>query len=730
MQLFKRVLLSLFPDDIVGQSVNPASMFISFISTKDFFSVINRKIVENYKLNLFDVTMDPFEFKIWFGESHIKTKDIDTYYGYSATANLNGYRFFSPANVSNALSLVSALYVKDIFRKYPPEYYLHFLYSVYLLSFVFLSRIKIFPYKEKELNYNRCVDLFFAFYDFVFQQTGKKPDPKLMSAIKKDILHQTEIFFLLLPVYQECNRLFVHAGVSDKDMYAWLFYDELKEDDLMSAYKDFIDSYPKRTKTTGFSVIETRLLHTILPADILLKYLFLDADMFLITETVVAKLFDKKILDGYLAQFRKDEAWIADFLFYITDYRHFKKNFFSGVQKYIITLFRNEEHGLPQEDLDDVMSSIGDDIENIEWFAIPERIKKESKLMEKILNFYITFVGGFWISRGDSFFLRLCKSDLITDVLGSLPLQDEKNYTLTFYGSLLYQYGKNVFYYKYTADNVRAGKQKFVLPKKPTSKNIYSNISLLKSFDENFLAILLQDINPKDIRIYLKHKKLLDLFRWLLWQQISDLVTSKPLDFLQSVYGSIAQHLVDIPDIIRVFHKYFTPQDLFHIKENVYNMDFWIAQAFFQELHGRKIRLSDNYSDTAILGIFSFVRETLFGFVLYLTYLQTQETKAKKIHKDLLMKIYIRHVLFLDDYYDEKITKIIEDVMDTFQEILIQWISLDDNQDYLRIAFDNRLQFTSGKADLYKKCAGEDYLWFTWFLKNITYYNKRFIIPK
>jgi len=277
----------------------------------------------------------------------------------------------------------------------------------------------------------------------------------------------------------------------------------------------------------------------------------------------------------------------------------------------------------------------------------------------------------------------------------------------------LYQYGKNVFYYKYTADNVRAGKQKFVLPKKPTSKNIYSNISLLKSFDENFLAILLQDINPKDIRIYLKHKKLLELFRGLLGQQISDLVTSKPLAFIQSVYGSIAQHLVDIPDITKILYKHFTQQDLFHLKENVYNMDFWISQAFFQGLHGKKIRLSDNYSDTALLGIFAFVRETLFGFILYLTYLQTQETKTKKIHKDLLMKIYIRHILFLDEYYDEKISKIIEDVMDTFQEILIQRISLDDNQDYLKIALDNWLQFTSGKADLYKKCAGEDYLWFT-----------------
>ena len=63
MQLFKRALLSIFPEEISNQNINPASMFISFISTKEFFSVINRKIVENYKLNLFDIALDPFEFK-------------------------------------------------------------------------------------------------------------------------------------------------------------------------------------------------------------------------------------------------------------------------------------------------------------------------------------------------------------------------------------------------------------------------------------------------------------------------------------------------------------------------------------------------------------------------------------------------------------------------------------------------------------------------------------------
>jgi hypothetical protein len=64
MKLFRQLLLSLFPQEIIHQTMNPASMFVSFISPKQFFSVINRKIVENYKLNLFDIGLDPFEVKV------------------------------------------------------------------------------------------------------------------------------------------------------------------------------------------------------------------------------------------------------------------------------------------------------------------------------------------------------------------------------------------------------------------------------------------------------------------------------------------------------------------------------------------------------------------------------------------------------------------------------------------------------------------------------------------
>ncbi len=709
-------------------------MFISFISTKEFFSVINRKIVENYKLNLFDVTLDPFEFKIGFGENlSIKPKDIDTYYSYCATANLNGYRFFSPANIANNLSLVVSLYVKDIFRPYPPEYYLNFLYTIFLLSFVFLSRIKIFPYKDREKNYNWFVEIMFSFYEFVFQQTGKKIDSTIIKTLKKSLLNQIELFFLLFAVYKNFNTLFVHQYVSDKDLYAWLFYDELRGSDK-SIYAEFVENHKEYTTKKTFSSVETKVMQSILPADILLRYLFIDSDMFLITDTVISKIFDKKILDNFITSFRKDDTQLEDFLTYITDYRNFKKNFFWGVQKYIITVFRDQDTtwDIIKEDLDDLMSSIGEDVENIESFKIPERIKKESKMMEKILNFYITLIWWSWVSRWDNFFLRLFRKPIIHQMSIIEDELNEKNYTLLYYGGLLYQYGKNVFFYKHTSENVRAGKQKFILPHKTDIKNIYSNISLLKSFDETFIATILQDINPKDIRLYIKNKKIIELFKWLMGQEISDMVHISDTQFITSVYEDIAKNL-EHKDFLNILKKWLTQNDIYHIKENIYNLDFWISKKFFRSMLEKNILFKKDYSDFAILGIFSAIRETFSGFLIYLTYIRDQsQTKKITIDTELLIRLYIQDILHIDEYYQHKIFDVINDLQTYFNEIIKHWIEIDDNKDYLKIGYDNRIKFSGNKSieEIKKKIISEDIIWFKWFLKNISYYNKRFLMPQ
>ncbi|MBU1758183.1 hypothetical protein KKG31_03345 [Patescibacteria group bacterium] len=306
MQLFKRTLLSLFPNDAANQNINPASMFVSFISSKEFFSVINRKIVENYKLNLFDIALDPFEFKTGFGENpQIKPKDNDIYYSYCSTANLNGYRFLNCANISNGLTLVTSLYVKKIFQKYNQDAYLNFLYTIYLLGFIFTARIKVFPSADKEEKYNWFIKTFFYFYEFVFSQTGKKIGPKELASIKKELLNEIDTFFLLFINYQKLNETLYNPDINGKDFYTRMFYDELKSENK-NIVNEFIENHKIHTSQSTFSAVESKVMQFILPADILMRYIFLDMDMFLVTDTIVSKIYDKKILDKYLASFRKD----------------------------------------------------------------------------------------------------------------------------------------------------------------------------------------------------------------------------------------------------------------------------------------------------------------------------------------------------------------------------------------------------------------------------------------
>lgn len=733
MQLFKRVLLSLFPDEIVAQSINPANMFVSFISTKEFFSVINRKLVENYKLNLYDISLDPFEFKIWFGNQPVvKPKDTDIYYGYCSTANLNGYRFLNTANVWTNLALVVSLYVKDIFRKYDQVYFLNFLYAIYLLCFVFSSRIKVFPFSDEKKNYNWFIDVLFSFYEFVFQQTWHKLDMAIFRSIKKELISQVDIYFLLFEVYLRFNNLLFDGRASNRDFYSWLFFDELQWQSK-SIVQEFMSNIWDYTRSSHFSWVESKILQFVLPADILIRYLFIDLNMNLVVDTVIAKIYDKNILDDFVKKVRKSDLELEKFILYITDYRLFKKNFFAGVQKYIITYFKDEDKNYIKEELDDLMSSIWDNMENLENFKVPERIKKESKIMEKILNFYVTLVWWLSIARWDSMFVKLFRKNLLDLFLVNLNSYEEWEDTLYYYGSLLYQYGKNVFYYEYAAENIRAWKQKFLLPYKSDIKNVYSNMNILSLFDQYFLAVHLQDLNPKDLKIYVKNKDIIKKFKILLGENISSLVKKDNIKFIGTIYKPLVSFLDKSDLILKWLKTELNESDIFHLKENIYNFDFWLHYDFCNELLDEKIKLKKKYSDFAVLGILANFRETFFWFLLYYTYVKQNLNLRKDKNKLILLQsLYIKDILNVNDslykIFDEKINKL----LDKYYSLSVDWISVDDNNEYCKIWLDNWLVFCSNKniSDMKKEVIGEDIVWFRWYLKNITYYNKRFLIPK
>jgi hypothetical protein len=534
------------------------------------------------------------------------------------------------------------------------------------------------------------------------------------------------MFFMLFYYYQKINWLLYSDQISSNDFYWRIFYDEIRDPDVKENINNFIQSSKDQSINSNFWQIEKNILQYILPADVLLKYLFLENNMNLIIENIVSKLRDKKVLCEYLKTFRKDWKELENLLIYLTDYKHFKKNFFTGVQKYIVTIFRNNKNLGFDEEIEEFMSSIWEDIENVESFKIPERIKKESRIMEKILNFYITFIWWFWISRWDSFFVKMFRKDIITKFLDSDSSDNETS--LYYYGTLLYQYGKNVFYYKYTTDNLRQWKQKFFLPYKSDSKKMYSNMCILKLFDENFIWWFLQDINPKDIKIYVKNKQIIDDFKLLFGKDISSLVRKNWKEFIDKIYSNCCSLIQNWKAFTALIHNNLKNQDIIHIKENLYCFDFWLLQEFYKELINKKINLTKTYSDVIILWIFFNIRETIFGLLLYIKFLEQQN---KKNNIESLIKIYIQDIINIQTQHKKVFEDIIIWLLDKFWIILQKRISIDDNKEVFELLWGNRIKFIENKdsEEIIKSISWEDIIRFKWFLKNINYYNKRFVMP-
>ena len=727
MHLFKRLLLTKFPNSTIHNAVNPASMFVGFISAKEFFSIINRKIIENHKLNLFDVNLDPIEFKMGFGENpnSDKQKDLENYFAYAVAANLNGTLFFSPANLANGVSLLATLYFKQAMTGFPEYYFIQLIYTVFLLSFTFISRVKVFPSEHDQENYNWFVDVFFDFYKITFEQLQTKISDSDFFAVKKAVLQETAFCFLLFHFYKKLNSLLAEKS-SDTDYLDWLLW-KTKQTNLIKAFKE---NYATTKYLPHSSPLEQSILNMVRPADILIKYLFGDANPIIAVETIVARIFDKTELDPLVQSFLTSDEQLPQLFEYLLEYKKYKYWFFAGVQNYIIKLLRSEGKEDILEDIDEMLSAIdnGDDISN---FDVPERIKRESKVTERLLNFYVTLLGGFTTARGDSFYLRLLKPEILDfftkNSLNSLLGSEVQ---LEYFGGVLYQYAKNLYYYSYINENIRAGKNKFTMPLKGDTSKVTTNFSVIKLYTEGMIASFFQDLNPKDTKLTIKNTQILELFKTQFGEQISEMVKLTSNEFLEAFYAPILLQIKDSKAFVRVLSSSLQENDLVNLKDALYKLDFWISFSFFKKLEA--LKLWKQYDDALLLALFGSIRETFFGLALLFVYLEQDKKSLSHEKNEILLMIYVRDILGIKSKKADQVFKVMLETIKEVMPILKLWISLDDNKSFFALIAKNWDSFSTEKSEeqLLASFSGEDLVWFRGLLKNIAYYNKRFVIPR
>lgn len=736
MQLFKRLLLSCFPDSLVKDSFNPASMFVSFISAKDFFTVIDRKIIENYKLNLFDLSMDIFEWKVWLWNHKdvMQSKMTDTYYSYIAAANFNGYKFYNVWNTATAITLLSSLYLYDSFDEEEKLIFVDSIYAFFLLTFLFAGRLKVFPWKDEKSDFQRFVDLYFNFFEVVIWQLKHKITKKHFQEIRTKMLSNIEVFFMMFYYEKHISWLYFNEKRVFKqdanDFYQWLFWPQLS-----ALHRNFLSSVNDIIYNSKFGTVEESILFEIVPADIHLKYLFLDTDIWEVISNVVANIYDRKVLDKKLTALMKNESELNFIIDYITDPENFKRGFFKWVKQYISHMRLENQDSY--EELDEMMSEIWDDIDKIDQMKIPASIKKESRIMEQFLNFYVSYIWWLHISRAETFFLRFFKPGLIPELIKYFDITFKTDKAINYSWLNHFLYVKNNAYYQFVNKKVRLWKEKFFVPTNSIKADpVKVTPFLMKMEDEIALTTLLQECNPHISKLYVKNKTVLDWFQAQYAEQIYPLIHLSSKEFIYNYYEPIFSHFSLWDNILQILENVFTDQDIVRLKNSLYAFDVQLFREVLQMFPWKKF--SEIYNDTIILHQLSLLRETLFWFVIYYKYLQIsqdiEEWWKRKLDLSLLKRVYLLQILNRDESLYSVWSAMLDTLLEQFGSIFAIFVEFDDNKQFFPIIKENWQEFVKKlgkKSDQQKQelFSTEDLLWLRWVLKHITYYNKRYLIP-
>ncbi len=273
-----------------------------------------------------------------------------------------GYTFYNISNISCCLTLTNALLIQDIFRKYDEKYYTVYLFSLFLLPYIFSAGVKQFPYtfdtpEEKKKNYNWLVDLSFSFFSTGFKTAKEK---KIIKDIKHELITHPYLFVLLQDFLQLCEPvLFLNKNQTsekeNKNFLAWISNQNREEIEKLHN-----DAYNPHSPT--FSKQELFYLDHIFPNDILPKYLFNDMNSFLITKTILSEVYDKNeiITLAKAIKDEKDDTNVTDLISYLTHQEHFKQGFFKGAKKYTKEFFYESDlNNQFEEDIEEIMSEIG-----------------------------------------------------------------------------------------------------------------------------------------------------------------------------------------------------------------------------------------------------------------------------------------------------------------------------------------------------------------------------------
>ena len=134
---------------------------------------------------------------------------------------------------------------------------------------------------------------------------------------------------------------------------------------------------------------------------------------------------------------------------------------------------------------------------------------------------------------------------------------------------------------------------------------------------------------------------------------------------------------------IQNLEEYFEEDEIKILKYNLYSLDWWIWQYILEFFEDNLSSIKEYISNLTILNLLAILKQTFFGFLMYLTFLRQKEAELNKDLKiNSLIKIYLNDILILpnkDDIF-ELFKNFVKESQEKFEEFLDYFIKLDDNK--------------------------------------------------
>ena len=736
MNLFRKLLFNIFPSNFHIWA--GGKMFVSLVSAKDFFSLVIKKSIENYKVNNFDIAIDPFDIKIWIWEEiAVKPKDVDFYYSYASAAHYNGYRFFTVSNLATNLAMIAWHQNRKLFHKSEYSTYINYILSVYLMCYIFASGIKSFPNFEHEDEYDLqnqqykwFLDVFFGFWDMIMSESKIKIKPERFAQIKKEMTMNLQIFFGIFYTVRMLNNGLLSEDETENQEYFERLLTQ-KSTANIDSISVFIDNYRDYIYSDSFDTVQQKIAISIVcPYDIHIKYFYNQENAFDVNDLLVDKIFDSNKINEFLESFLVNDSKFEDFCIYISDINNIKNTFFGGVNNYISQNENNKKRSV-----EEMIDEWAED----ESFLAPENMiskleqimKNEMMTTQWIIDFYIKYVWSLRVGRWDNFFVKRFRKWLIDNIYDQISQKWEQQ--LDLYNAKLNNiYIKNNFYYDSFFDSLRYKKWNIKIPLMIDGD--YEELALdLARIYKSSIATIFQDISIRDNKIYTSNKKILKHFQDNFADDIITIVNSQPHRLISYIYGPTISLISKSPkvhtsiDLDKIIQESLNIADISRLKDSLYVIDMHIRRDMVLSL-SENTNISQMYDWLQLVSISATLRENIFWLLLLIKYLQTIEKKEKiNLMISRLLDIYIQEVLFVE-WVDELHDSIYK-ILGKYDYYLDLRIWMDENTQYLKVFLDSRsAHLYNLYNDLDASIWYEDIIWLKWYLRNISYYNKRVLV--